>query len=271
MNINRHILLLIILAFGCQPKSTESNELQEERASLEYEVNLNVRPSFSPNINYKIKKSDSICGINDITYNIKNEDSLLSGYFNELEEIISENFNKQDYQEDHGLWTDGTPATISVALNDSTRVFKFDNSGKNTLLNKFIPPLYNIIHYLNSSPSSNIKMTNDELQAFEQSEETVIDFPIRKVSQQPLTYRLYGRVYYCCYEQVHELFNSFDKEKITYVEVSKFYSINSHDKFYRIFVDDIAKRDNVRWIVNDRNKAELISLGVPEENMISKK
>jgi hypothetical protein len=110
MNINRHILLLIILAFGCQPKSTESNELQEERASLEYEVNLNVRPSFSPNINYKIKKSDSICGINDITYNIKNEDSLLSGYFNELEEIISENFNKQDYQEDHGLWTDGTPA-----------------------------------------------------------------------------------------------------------------------------------------------------------------
>jgi hypothetical protein len=99
MNINRHILLLIILAFGCQPKSTESNELQEERASLEYEVNLNVRPSFSPNINYKIKKSDSICGINDITYNIKNEDSLLSGYFNELEEIISENFNKQDYRE----------------------------------------------------------------------------------------------------------------------------------------------------------------------------
>lgn len=237
---------------------------------MEYEVELNVRPSFTPEINYKIRKSGSFCRINNLKYKIESEDSLLSRYFSELGEIISENFNINDYHEDHGLWTDGTPATISVTLNDSTRVFDFDNSGKNTLLNKFIPPLYNIIHYLNASPRSEFKMSDDELRSFEQSEETVIDFPIRKVSQKPPAYRLYGRVYYCCYKQVYELFDTFDKEQITYIEVSKFYSINRNDEFYKIFVGDIAKRDNLRWLVYDKNKAELISLGIPEENVISK-
>lgn len=236
----------------------------------DFEVSLNVRPSFSPSISYSIKKSLDTCNINGVIYILEKEDSLLLGYFAELEKIISENFHKKEYKEDNGIWTDGTTSTITVKLKKSTREFNFDNSGKNSLLKKFIPPLYNIIHYLNKTKKSKFKLTELELRALELSEETVIDFPIRMVSKNPLKYRLYGRVYYCCYKQVNDLFDNFPKDKLTYIEISRFYSINRFDEFYKIFTDDIAKRKNIRWIVPAENKDELISLGLPKENIINK-
>lgn len=269
MKIHKQILLLFLLTC-CQPKSTDNGGQSIELKTLDYELNLNVRPSFSPEVTYTVKMSGQTCSINNIEYRIENEDGLLKSYINELNDVISKNFDKKDYQEDHGLWTDGTPVTITVTMNDSTREFKFDNSGKNSLLNKFVPPLYSIIHYINESDKSKFKMTDTELSAFEESEETVIDFPIRKLSENPLKYRLYGRVYTCCYEQVHGLFNDFPKDKITYVEISRYYTINLYDEFYKIFTDDIAKRENIRWIVNKYNVEEMTSLGIPKKNMTVK-
>jgi hypothetical protein len=260
-------LTLIFLAIGCSQRGDVG---QPKVLTLEYELNLNVRPSFSPHISYTIKKTDNKCSINDIVYSFDKDDNLLIEYFAELEEVISQNFNKVEYKEDHGMWTDGTPATITITLNDSTREFEFDNSGKNSLLSKFVPPIYSIIHYLNDSKVSKFKLTNEALDAFEQSEETVINFPIRKLSSDPLKYRLYGRVYTCCYEDVEKLFNSFPQDEITYIEVSRFYTINSHDEFYVMLRDDFSKRANIRWIVNEGQINELTSLGIPRKNINSR-
>ncbi len=269
MKICRLILLLLFLVTGCNHKGGNVGQTKEQQ-TLDYEINLNVRPSFSPHISYTIKKFEGKCSVNDIDYIIDKKDFLLSEYFTELENVISESFHKKEYQEDHGLWTDGTPVTITVTLNDSTREFAFDNSGKNSLLSKFVPPIYSIIHYLNDSEDSKFKLTDQELDAFEQSEETVIDFPIRKLSEKPLKYRLYGRVYTCCYEEVQRLFNDFPNDKITYIEVSRFYNINSHDEFYVILRDDISKRENIRWIVSEHQIEELTALSIPRENITLK-
>jgi len=261
-------LLLLFLVIGCSQKSDDLGHAKV--LTLEYELSLNVRPSFSPQISYTIKKSNGKCSINDIDYSFGKNDLLLTEYFAELEDIISESFNKKEYKEDHGMWTDGTPATITITLNNSTRKFEFDNSGKNSLLNKFVPPIYSIIHYLNDSKDSKFKLHDEALDAFEQSEETVVNFPIRKLSDDPLKYRLYGRVYTCCYEEVQRLINSFPRDKITYIEVSRFYTINSHDEFYVMLHDDISKRGNIRWIVDEHKIEELTSLGVPRQNIASK-
>jgi hypothetical protein len=259
-------LILLFLVIGCHQKSDDVGQNKEQ--TFDYEINLNVRPSFSPHISYTIRKSDDKCSINNIDHYFDKKNVLLTEYFTELEDVIFENFYKKEYKEDHGMWTDGTPVTITVALNDSTREFAFDNSGKNSLLNKFVPPIYNIIHYLNASEDSKFKLTAEELDAFEQSEQTVVDFPIRKISEEPLKYRLYGRVYTCCYEEVQGLFNSFPRDKVTSVEVSRFYTINSHDEFYVVLRDDISKRENVRWIVSEHQIEELTALGIPRKNII---
>ena len=91
MYINK-LILLLIFAIGCQPKTNKQHEMQREQISMEYEVELNVRPSFTPEINYKIRKSGLFCSINNLKYKIESEDPLLSRYFSELDEIISENF-----------------------------------------------------------------------------------------------------------------------------------------------------------------------------------
>jgi hypothetical protein len=262
---NYKLIFLLMLLTCCQPKKTDNGGQLVELKTLDYELNLNVRPSFSPEVTYRVKMSGHTCSINDIEYRIETEDGLLKWYINELNEVISKNFNRKDYEEDHGSWIDGTPVTITVTLKDSTREFKFDNSGKNSLLNKFVPPIYSIIHYLNESDKSKFKMSGTELSSFEKSEESVIDFPIRKISDNPLKYRLYGRVYYYCYEQVQGLFNDFPKDKITYVEVSPYYTINRNDEFYKIFRGDIVKRENIRWIVNKDNVEEMTSLGIPKK------
>lgn len=269
MNTRRLTLLIIILT-GCQLKTADNGGQTNGQQTFDYEVKLNVRPSFSPEITYTIKKGGHTCSINDIEYQIEKEDVLLQEYFTQLDDVISKNFDKKDYQEDHGSWTDGTPVTITVKQDSSSREFRFDNSGKNSLLNKFIPPIYSIIHYLNDSEKSKFKLTDQELSAFEQSEETVVDFPIRKLSEDPLRYRLYGRVYTCCYEQVQNLFNDFPKDKITYVEIGPYYTINQYDEFYKIFTDDIVKRGNIKWIVCEDNVEELTSLGLPKNNMTTK-
>lgn len=269
MKIYRLILLLLSLVTGCNHKNGDIRQSKEQQTP-DYEINLNVRPSFSPYISYTIKKFEDKCSVNNIDYVLDKKDFLLNEYFAELENVISESFDKKEYKEDHGLWTDGTSVTITVTLNDSTREFAFDNSGKNSLLNKFVPPIYNIIHYLNDSKDSKFKLHDQELDAFEQSEETVVDFPIRKLSENPLKYRLYGRVYTCCYEEVQRLFNGFPNNKITSIEVSRFYSINSHDKFYKILRDDIAKRKNIRWIVSEHQIDELTSVGIPRKNITLK-
>lgn len=262
-------LIILFLAIGCHQKSDDVGQVKEQ--TLDYEIKLNVRPSFSQHISYTIKKSKGKCSINDIDYSFDKMDFLLTEYFAELEDVISESFHKKEYKEDHGMWTDGTPVTITVTLNDSTREFAFDNSGKNSLLNKLVPPIYSIIHYLNDSEDSKFKLTDQELDAFEESEESVVDFPIRKLSDDPLKYRLYGRVYECCFEEVRGLFDGFPKDNITYIEVSRYYTINSHDTFYVMLRDDIAKRENIRWIVNKDQVDELTSLGIPENNITSTK
>lgn len=261
-------IIIPFLVIGCHQKSDDVGQAKEQ--TLDYEINLNVRPSFSPHISYTIKKSKGKCSINDIDYSFEKKDFLLTEYFAELEDVISESFHKKEYKEDHGMWTDGTPVTITVTLNDSTREFAFDNSGKNSLLRKFVPPIYSIIHYLNDSKDSKFKLTDQEHDAFEESEESVIDFPIIKLSDDPLKYRLYGRVYECCFEEVRGLFDGFPKDNITYIEVSRFYTINSHDTFYAILRDEIAKRENIRWIVNEQQIDELTSLGIPRKNITSK-
>jgi hypothetical protein len=263
---------LLFVAFclaGCNQKSGDVGQTTEQQ-KIDYEVNLNVRPSFSPHVSYTIKKSHDKCSVNDIDYLFDKKDFLLTQYFRELESVISDCFHKRQFIEDHGVWTDGTPVTITVTLNDSTREFAFDNSGKNSLLNKFVPPIYSIIHYLNDNEDSKFKLTNQELDAFEQSEQTVVDFPIRKLSDDPLKYRLYGRVYKCCYEEVHRLFNNLPGDKMTYIEVSRYYTLNSHDEFYVMLRDDISKRKNIRWIVSDEQIGEFTSLGIPRKNITSK-
>jgi len=265
MKIYRLVLPLFFLITACQQKRGDL-ESTKKGQTLDYEMNLNVRPSFSPHISYTINKFDGKCSINDIDYSFDEDDSLLTKYFAELEKVVSESFHKKEYKEDHGLWTDGTPVTITVTLNGSTRAFAFDNSGKNSLLNKFVPPIYSIIHYLNDNEDSKFKLTEQELDAFEQSEQTVVNFPIRKLSESPLKYRLYGRVYTCCYEEVQRLFNKFPSDKITYIEVSRFYNINSHDEFYVILRDDISKRENIRWVAGKHQIEELIALGIPIDN-----
>ncbi len=261
-------ILLTFLVTACQLKNEGRYNGMEGSKSLPYEVILDVRPSFTSNVLYTIKKQGDTCYINGESFAIENEDAQLQVYFSELGKVIAEHFHKKEYKEDHGRWTDGTPVTITIILNKKARVFEFDNSGKNSLLNKLVPPLYSIVHYVNKSDHSKFKLTEDALLALELSEATVIDFPIRKLASKPLKYRLYGRVYSCCIKEVHALLDSFDKDEICYIEVSRQYSINSHDEFHDIFVEHIAKSSNLRWIIDFEQKSTFLKLGVPEEYMI---
>lgn len=260
-----NFLFVSFVLIKCQAPDCDSYSDQQ---LSEFELTLDVRPSFTPNVSYKLKKFPGGCELNNIVYQLNCTDSILAKYFVDLENVISKNMKRELDSTDSG-WLDGTTSSIRLKYLDSSNIFEFDNSGENEILNDFIPPIYNIIHYLSNTGNSELKMTIEDFENFELSEESVVRYPIRLVSEQPRKYRLYRRVYYCCYEEVIELFNSFPDDQLTYIEVSRFYSINRNDRFYDAFVNDIVSRKNIRWIVENESKQELIDLGIPRRNMVT--
>ena len=233
--------------------------------SLRYKLTLNVRPSFSAEVTYSIKKDGDLLKVNGADYKILAKDSLLAKYFVELDKVLLDAFNMSSYQEDHGIWTDGTRTTITAKLNGVKRIFEFDNSGRNTLLNHFVPPLYSIIHYLHKDAHSDFKLSEEELRDFEASENTVIMKPIRKLSEKPLKYRLYSRVFQYSLEETIALFDSFPNDTTTYIEVGNFYDLIPGDRFYKYFESELVNRPNIRWLVPAKKYDWLIALGLPKE------
>jgi hypothetical protein len=229
---------------------------------------------------WKLEKFETSCKLNNLEYIFTEKDSLLLKYFKKLKEI----FRQYEYidlsakaKENEARLTarffDGF-ATRGWFKSDSIdRVFGFysQNSDINPLHTKILDTYFNIAWYLINKPSLYGKISKVKLSKLEYDEVTAsasMPIPIRLICDNPLTYRLKGKMYEESYNIIIQVLNSLPTNKSTYLEVLGDFYIDPIDSFYKPFKEFVKKSNKIIWIPDsERIRTNFKALGVPKRNL----
>jgi hypothetical protein len=241
-----------------------------------YIFELSIHSEFKPKYDYSIAYLDNRCIINGIDYYIVESDSNLVMYLERLEGLFRKytfrSLGSYSYNKNGaiiGYWTGGTIMQGKVIIDGETRIFDFHsgNIDHDYLQTEILHTFFNIMFYIADSKRYFDYFTNYDRYNIERMEYLSTRSAIRKVSDKPLVYKLYDRVYDFNYNEVCRLFDGIPYDHSVIVELGRFFNIHICDKFDMKFKEDISQRDNIKWIVYENNKDYLISIGLKESKI----
>lgn len=253
-----------------------SNELSGQQTDTSFVFKLEINPSFEPAQNYRLVLNNDKCIVNDINYKLKSSDSIIIGYLNNLELVFKnykfhklESYSYNKKGEISGIGLDGTSIRGIVQMNNLEQRFNFHsvNIDFDSLQTDMMNTFFNLMFALVEVKEFSKQFSDEKRYYLERMETRCTRNAMRKITDNPLKYKLFERVYNFNYEEVVAVFDSFSKDKAVDVEIGRFFNLNVNDKFYEIFQMDISKRDNINWIVYQNNKEYLLSLGIQEEKI----
>ncbi len=245
-----------------------------------YTFELTIEPSFLASKTWTIQRGMNECVFNGMKYPLSKKDALLNSYLSQLDSLLSVfKFNKYTsvVSKEGGITVvglDGVSTRGRLILPDKVKTFSFHTAtvDKDATQEELIHAFYNIAFYFYFQSELKNQLTAAEKEYLEKLENAGVGRnPIRLVSSNPLTYRLFDRVYTFSYKPVLKLLNGLDKRVPVIIEVGRYYDINQYDEFVSPFKEFLKTRTNIYWIASGKAREALIAMGLDKKYIFSDK
>jgi len=224
-----------------------------DSSSIEFKFNQNNRDKTNLKNSDLVPLSDFL---KTYKYQIKNNIDTLGSY-----KKFIDGDSVTIYRISAGL--DGIIVNGSLIQNDKTQTFAFWSPKKGTDNQKLISIIFGLLDK---------SFTNDTTISY--LEQLKQYFPhnlgLKKLSNNPLKYKLYGSITEPDSLQLCEFFNSLPNDQKTFIDISNY--TNMGIMFYPIIKDYCDRNQKIYWI--NPNYSALVALykiGIRQQNIISKK
>lgn len=237
-----------------------------------YTLELDIQTSFQGSKKWIIQRDQAYCILDSLTYKIKEKDSLLVHYFQQLDTILSKyQFCKlSSYSYKDGMptvWTDGTMTYGKLILPDTIKTFSFHSGNIDYDIKQIelINVFFNLTYYLYNQKDFKQNLETSNSDYLEKIENQVGRTPIRQVAVYPLHYRLYDRVYSFNYSATRQLFENMPLDRPILIDVGKYANIMG--EFESFLKEFFTTRSNIYWMIPNK-KEKMISMGLNEEYIL---
>ncbi len=234
-----------------------------------YALELEFFNEYEEDLIYHLEYFEKYCLIDGQQYNFTDEDDFLIQKLNNIkQQTVKYIFLVDSITTNNNDFTVSSPQSVKACFiyNDHINEisFKIEDVELKKVKNQILISFFDIVFYLDKTKQYDLSKTSIRINEIEQRQ--LYPNPIIKISEDPLKYKLINRFYWDI--PFYELFEGLRyKEKVT-IEIGKFFELNQYDKSYDYIVNDLFKRDNIKWIVHEKNYNNLIMNGLPKSHII---